>query len=179
MNTVRNLFPYHHETLGSFNGEGSTFTIYRRGGWTKKKRPRGFLPGSCLTRFPAVDAADYIEMIGGYIRRTALMLRDLEFQLLSAERETGNSLEPPPFDPGGLDENPLLPYASTLWGIRTASCGILALETAKRSEELEKAALAGDMDFVRMNHAAFLNYMGFFLAGLKRFLKEERQYLVT
>ncbi|MDR0600255.1 MAG: hypothetical protein LBG84_09300 [Treponema sp.] len=161
--------------MGSFNGDGSTFLVYSRQGWIRKRRARHPAPGSVFSRFFKVPIPGCAELITSYIRRISLLLRDLEFQLLAAEEIRAEYRVRDAGDMDMPEENPLEAYAITAHGIKVSSYGILALETARRAEELEHAALRGDLDFVKRRNKAFLDYMDYFMAGLARFLEREKR----
>lgn len=139
-------------TLGSVNGEGTTFVTCRRQDWSGKRRS----PGS---RFFSNEASGFINAISDYVVRVPLLLKDMEYQLHAILSRTG------------CEED----YAVTAHGVKFASYGILALETGKKAEELEKAARRGDLDFLEEQTPVFLDYMEYFLSGLEQFLSREKK----
>jgi hypothetical protein len=93
-----------------------------------------------------------------------LLLRDLEFQLIEAQDKNSEGL---------TSEEKLLPYALTINGIKRASADIGAYYAGRKAEKLEKAARAGDMDFINKNSQSFLSYMELFMSELEETLVEE------
>ncbi|MCL2123339.1 MAG: response regulator [Desulfovibrionaceae bacterium] len=56
-----------------------------------------------------------------------------------------------------VDQDTLTEYAIALHGFKASSQGICAGMVSARACDLEKAAMAGDLDFVRANNPVFLN----------------------
>jgi hypothetical protein len=90
-------------------------------------------------------------------------LRDLGFQLPSREQV---SLDP-------LVETILDYYAITVHGIERESKSIMALETAKKAEELETAARKGNLTFLMETTPVFLEYMEYFITGIVKLTEEK------
>jgi hypothetical protein len=126
-------------------------------------------PHSTFTRFideaPA-DPPQAYELLTQYSLYIPLLLRDLEFQLIEAQDRNSEGL---------TSEERLLPYALTLNGIKRASKDIGAFRAGRKAERLEKAARAGDFDFIKKNSQSFLDYMELFMAELEESLVEEEQ----
>jgi len=66
-----------------------------------------------------------------------------------------------------VDKDNLADYAITIHGIKGSSRGICADKVANEAEPLEKAAKAGDLDFVCANNLAFIESISTLLAGLE------------
>jgi hypothetical protein len=155
-----------HVTSGSVNSTGSGFMVLRGKNMAEKRGLRRRLGDS--GRFPQITAKpglrrleyEYRKLLSAYIRRTPLLLKDLEFQLLAVSGIL----------PADWQENLFETYAVTAHGIKFASEGILALRTGKKAGELEKAALRGDLDFLTEKTPEFLDYMNHFMKSLKRLL---------
>jgi hypothetical protein len=157
---------YEYATLGSANSPNAVFAAYSGRGITKKHAsrclPRDSKRFNKLTANPGIRRLEcgYRKLLSGYIIRIPLLLKDMEFQLLAANSS------PPPEDRA---ENPLEAYALTAHGIKYASEGILAQNTADKAERLEAAALRGDLNYLREETPEFLTYMKCFISKLKRF----------
>jgi hypothetical protein len=161
-----------HSTTGSANSANGSFALYKGKNMPEKRglrqRPRNSERFPQITEKPGLRRleCEYRKLLSGYIRRTPLLLKDLEFQLLAASGGL-----PAGGLPADREENPLEPYAVTAHGIKFASDGILALGTGKKAGELEKAALRGDLDFLRKKTPEFLSYMDYFMKSLKGLLE--------
>ena len=66
----------------------------------------------------------------------------------------------------------LADYATLVHGIKGASRGICADSVGDRAENLEKAARAGDIDFVLANNAAFLEAVETLINGMNELLRQ-------
>jgi HPt (histidine-containing phosphotransfer) domain-containing protein len=106
---------------------------------------------------------EYLDMLRTYAFRTALLLRDLGFQL-PAEKNV---------DPDPLAETMLDYYAITVHGIKEGSDSIGAVETAKKAEELESAARREDLAFLTEHTPVFLEYMEYFIVGVVKLTEEK------
>jgi hypothetical protein len=174
------------KTLASANSEGSTFSIFWRR--CRDLRPAGSKGSGRASGTEYIDpfilffktnpdaSMDIMRIIGrlekenGYLDelktytfRTALLLRDLGFQIPSREKSSS--------DP--LVDTILDYYAVTIHGIGKESRSVTALETARQAEELEAAAKKGDLAFLAENTPVFLEYMEYFITGVVK-LTEER-----
>jgi hypothetical protein len=174
------------KTLASVNSEGSTFSVF----WRRCRDLRSAgVKGSCgvseseytdpfilffkTNSDASIDImriishlekeSGYLDMLKTYAFRTALLLRDLGFQLPSREK-IGS-------DP--LVETILDYYAVTVHGIAKESESVAAFETAKQAEELEVAARKGDLAFLTENTPVFLEYMEYFITGVVKLTEEK------
>jgi hypothetical protein len=169
-------------TLASVNGEGSTFSVFWRRcrdmhpGYGKVHEKEYTDPFILFFKTNSDASMDMMRIIGrlekesGYLDelktfafRTALLLRDLGFQLPSRER---------------IDSDPLVDtildyFAVTVHGIGKESRSVMALETARQAEELETAARKGDMAFLAENTPVFLEYMEYFITGVVKLTEEK------
>ena len=157
-------------TAGSVNCAGSTFMVCRHQSTRGKHYCGRYLPSGNYSPFFQAGVPVCVDALSKYLQHIPLLLRDMEFQLFAAEI----MLDIPDDDDPYTAENPLESYAITVHGIKVASSGILAMETSRKAEELENAALRGDLDFLKKKNASFFDYMGYFLAGLRDFLKKEQ-----
>jgi HPt (histidine-containing phosphotransfer) domain-containing protein len=96
-----------------------------------------------LSRFGG-DESIYLSVIHSYLTNTA--------GLLDKIRE--------------VEEESLSGYAITIHGIKGSSYGIEARSIGKKAEELEYAAKAGNLDFVRQNNPLFIQAAEAFLVRL-------------
>ena len=80
------------------------------------------------------DKSAYVEVLRSYSKNTPPLLEE-------SKKVTKNSLEE---------------YVTGVHGIRGSSSGICAEETAAMAEELEKAAIAGDYDYIAANNASLV-----------------------
>jgi len=69
-----------------------------------------------------------------------------------------------------VDQNTLAAYAIILHGIKASSQGIYAGMVSARAHDLEKAAIAGDFDFVRANNPGFFKVAWKLVADIKNML---------
>ncbi|MDR2093880.1 MAG: response regulator [Azoarcus sp.] len=96
-----------------------------------------------LRRFSG-DEAVYLSVIQSYSTNTAHLLDKIR----------------------DVDETTLAAYAITIHGIKGSSYSIEARDIGKKAEELEYAAGAGNLDFVRRNNPLFIQAAEAFLARL-------------
>jgi hypothetical protein len=158
-------------TAGSANCAGSTFMVCRHQSTKGKNHCGRYLPpGNNYAPFFQAGVPVCVDALSKYLQHIPLLLRDMEFQLFAAEI----LLDIPDEDDPYTAENPLESYAITVHGIKVASSGILAMETSRKAEELENAALRGEVDFLKKKNAAFFDYMEYFLDGLRDFLRKEQ-----
>jgi hypothetical protein len=173
-------------TLASVNSDGSTFSVFwRRCRDTRSAEFKGsgaareteytdpfvlFFKTNSSASIDMVRIIGRLEKENGYLDRlktyafrTTLLLRDLGFQLPSAERIGA--------DP--LAETILDYYAITVHGIKEESKSVTALETAGKAEELEAAARKGDLVFLTENTPVFLEYMEYFITGIVKLTEEK------
>jgi hypothetical protein len=158
-----------YATLGSVNSPNTVFAAYSGKGIAKKQGSRCLLRDS--QRFkkfaanPGIQRLEsgYRQLLSSYIRRVPLLLKDMEFQLCAANSSPVST---------NWAENPLDSYALTVHGIKFASEGILAQNTAVKAEKLEAAALRGDLSYLTEMTPEFLTYMKCFLSKLKRFTEK-------
>ncbi|MDR2049596.1 MAG: hypothetical protein LBP69_09100 [Treponema sp.] len=174
------------KTLASVNSEGSTFSVFwrrcrdlRSSGARESGRASAMEytdPFILFLRTNSDASTDIMRIIGrlekenGYLDalktytfRTALLIRDLGFQLPPGKK-IGS-------DP--LVETILDYYAITVHGIGQESKAIAAFETAKQAEELEAAARKGDLAFLTENTPVFLEYMEYFITGIVKLTEEK------
>jgi hypothetical protein len=186
MSTRGDILVEESKTLASVNSEGSTFSVFWRrcrdmgsagpkdsGRACEEEYTDPFILFFKTNSSASIDMVQiisrlekesgYLDMLKTYAFRTALLLRDLGFQLPSRERI---SLDP-------LTETILDYYAVTVHGIREESKSITALETARKAEELEAAARKGDMAYLTENTPMFLEYMEYFITGIVKLTEEK------
>jgi hypothetical protein len=186
MSTRGDILVEESKTLASVNSEGSTFSVFWRrcrdmgsagpkdsGRVCEEEYTDPFILFFKTNSSASIDMVQiisrlekesgYLDMLKTYAFRTALLLRDLGFQLPSRERI---SLDP-------LVDTILDYYAITVHGIREESRSITALETARQAEELEAAAKKGDLAFLAENTPVFLEYMEYFITGVVKLTEEK------
>jgi hypothetical protein len=174
------------KTLASANSEGSTFSIFWRR--CRDLRPMGSKGSGRASDTVYVDPfilffktnsdasmdimriigrlekeSGYLDELKTYAFRTALLLRDLGFQIPSRERSSS--------DP--LVDTILDYYAVTVHGIGKESRSVMALETARQAEELEAAAKKGDLALLAEKTPGFLEYMEYFITGVVKLTEEK------
>jgi hypothetical protein len=177
------------KTLASVNSEGSTFSVFwRRCRDLRSAGSKGSGKDSTMeytdpfilffktNSDASIDImriigrlekeSGYLDTLKTYAFRTALLLRDLGFQLPSREQIGSDSLVDTILDY----------YAVTVHGIGEESRSVAAFETAKQAEELETAARKGDLAFLAENTPVFLEYMEYFITGVVK-LTEEKNIL--
>jgi hypothetical protein len=188
MNAKEDVMVEEDQTLASVNSDGSTFAMFWRR--CRNMRPsgaRGYQPDTTpeaeytdplilffknnsaasmdmvriISRLERED--EFLDELKTYAFRTALLLRDLGFQLPSEKT----------IDPDPLVETMLDYYAITVHGIREESIGISADETAKKAEEMESAARRNDLVFLAETAPVFLEYMEYFITGVVKLTEEK------
>ena len=110
-----------------------------------------------------LDVEEGIDRFGGE--------KDIYFDVLrSYARATPPLLE----TAGGVNEAGLADYAIVVHGIKGSSLGIFADKVARMAEALEKAAKAGDFDYVSKHNAAFIEATRKLVEGIETILAQDR-----
>jgi HPt (histidine-containing phosphotransfer) domain-containing protein len=96
------------------------------------------------------NAESYITILRSYVNNTPALLNVLR------DLSTGN----------------LALYAVTVHGLKGSSHGICAEAVGKKAKELEDAAKAGNLDFIKIQNAAFIEMVESLMQSIGDFLKD-------
>ncbi|MDR0239272.1 MAG: response regulator [Deltaproteobacteria bacterium] len=132
------------------SGQERRSVVERRSGFDRRKlggNIAGLHMDKGIARFGG-DQAAFLEVLRAFAEHTPPLLEE-------AAR---------------VDQNTLAAYAIALHGIKASSQGIYAGMVSARAHDLERAAIAGDFDFVRANNPGFFNVAWKLVADIENML---------
>jgi hypothetical protein len=109
-----------------------------------------------------------LDSLNSYTAHMPLLMKDLEFQMPLEDYFADNSFSD--------EDESLKQYAITAHGIKRASYGITAYRAGQAAEELEQAALEGNIEFIRLGTPDFIFYMEDFIDSLEKFTRRARGF---